>query len=177
MFAGTYCMYSHIHTCIGKIDGLIKVFEMAHDEAGHPGYVRTHERITQTMFIQRLSPRLHEYLRHCSRCRLSQIPRHHPYGSLQPILSPPEPYYTITIDFILALPVSTPERFDCLLTVTNKFTKKIALIPGREIFKAKEWALALLNRLCSPTGIYLRLSFPIETPSSYLNSRGCGLSN
>lgn len=134
--------------CIPDFDGLIKeVFEMAHDEAGHPGYIRTHERITQTLFIQRLSQRLHDYLRHCPQCRLNQTPRHKPYGSLQPILTPPEPYYTVTIDFVLALPTFTLDRFDCLLTVTDKFSKRITLILGRETFKAKDWALALLDRL------------------------------
>ena len=134
--------------CIPDYDDLVKdVFKMAHDEAGHPGYSRTHERITQTLFIQRLSQRLHEYLRHYPRCRLNQTPRHRPYGTLQPILTPAEPYYTVTIDFILALPQSTPDKYDCLLTVTDKFTKRIALIPGRGTYKAKDWALSLLNRL------------------------------
>ena len=134
--------------CIPDYDGLIKdVFEMAHDEAGHPGYSRTHERIIQMIFVQRLSQRLHEYLRHCPRCRLNQTPRHRPYGTLQPILTLAEPYYTVTIDFILALPLSTPDKYNCLLTVTDKFTKKIALIPGQETYKAKDWALSPLNRL------------------------------
>ena len=127
-------------------DGLIKeVFQQAHDEAEHPGYARTHQRITQTLFIQRLSQKLHEYLRHCPHCQLNQTPRHRPYGSLQPILLPPEPYYAITIDFILALPVLAPDKFYCMLTVTDKFSKRIALIPGRETFKAKDWALILLE--------------------------------
>lgn len=134
--------------CIPDHGSLIKdIFELAHDEAGRPGYARSHERITQTLFIQRLSQRLHEYLRYCPSCRLNQMPRHKPYGTLQPILAPAEPYYTITIDFILALPKSKPDGFDCLLTVTDKFTKKLAPIPGRETYKAKDWALLLLDRL------------------------------
>ena len=134
--------------CIPDHDNLIKeVFELAHDEAGHPGYARTHERIIQTLFIQRLSQKLHENLRHCPKCRINQTPRHKPYGVLQPIFTPLEPCHTITIDFILALPRSSPEEYDCLLTVTDKFSKKLALIPGRETYKAKDWAIALLDRL------------------------------
>lgn len=134
--------------CIPDHDSLIKeVIQQAHDETGHPGYARSHKRIIQTMFIQRLSQRLHEYLRYCPLCRLNQTPRHKPYGVLQPILAPPEPFYTITIDFILALPKSKPDQYDCLLTVTEKFTKRLALVPGNETHRAKDWALALLNHL------------------------------
>ena len=134
--------------CIPDYDCLIKdVFKIAHDEAGHPGYSRTHERIVQTLFIQRLSQRLYEYLRHCPRCCLNQTPRHRPYGTLQPILAPAEAYYIVTIDFILALPPSTPDKYDCLLTVTDKFTKRIVLIAGQATYKARDWALALLNHL------------------------------
>lgn len=110
--------------CVPDHGSLIKeVFQLAHDEAGHPGYARTHERRIQTLYIHRLPQRLHEYLRYCPRCRLNQTPRHKRYGYLQPILSPPEPYYSITIDFILTLPKSQPFNYDCMLTVTDKFSK------------------------------------------------------
>lgn len=137
-----------LRLCIPGYDGLIKeIFQLTHDETGHPGYVRSHERNTPTLFIQRLSQRLHEYLRHCPACRLNQTSRYKPYAVLQPIIIPPESYYTIRQDFIMALPKSSPEKYDCLLTVTDKFWKKLTLIPGRETYRAKDWAVALLDHL------------------------------
>lgn len=119
---------------------------MIHDDLGHPEYHRSHERLTQGLYIHRLSTKLHEYLRHCPTCQLHQTPRHKPYGSLQPIITPPSPFYTITIDFILALPESS-EGLNCALSVTDKFSKRIIFVPGKDTWKAKEWAKGLIQQL------------------------------
>lgn len=65
------------------------VFTLAHDSMGHPGYARTHERLTDSLYLPDLSKHLHEYIRHCPQCQLMQTPHHSPYGSMQPILTPP----------------------------------------------------------------------------------------
>ena len=75
-----------------------EIFRMAHDELGHPGYARTYERLTQSVYIHNMGKKLHEFIRHCPQCQANQTPRHRPYGALQPILSPPEPFNTLTID-------------------------------------------------------------------------------
>ena len=69
------------------------------------------------------------------------------YGELQNIMMPPIPFYIITIDFILALPVVTPNRFDCLLTIMDKFSKRIALALGKVTWKAKDWVNTLLDAM------------------------------
>ncbi len=67
---------------------------------------------------------------------------------MQPILSPPRPFHTITIDFILALPVSKkPDEFDSILSVTDKFSKAVTFIPGRKTMTAEDWAIGLMDRL------------------------------
>ena len=69
--------------CISDHDGLIKkVFQLAHDELGYPGYHRAHERLTQGLYIRRLSTQLHEYLRHCPMYQLHQTPHYRPYGNM-----------------------------------------------------------------------------------------------
>ncbi len=126
-----------------------EVFKLAHDEMGHPGYARTHERLTEGLYIFNMATKLHEFIRHCPHCQLNQTPRHKPYGSLQPILTPARPFHTLTIDFILALPKSLPlpDECDCALGVTDKFSKAITYIPGKSTWGAKEWAIKLLDRL------------------------------
>ena len=123
-----------------------EVFKLAHDEMGHPGYARTHERLTGSIYVYNMSTKLHEYLRHCPHCQLHQTPRHAPYGSLQPIYTPSRPFHTITIDFILALPkASTGE--DCAMSVTDKFSKALTFIAGEIRWNGTQWARALLTRL------------------------------
>lgn len=99
--------------CVPDYNGLVReMFQQAHNEAGHPDYTRTHKRLIQTLYIRRLPSLLHEFIRHCPSCKLNQTPRHRPYGFLQSILLPPEPFYMITLDFILALPQSRSDGYN-----------------------------------------------------------------
>lgn len=123
-----------------------EVFKLAHDEMGHPGYARTHEKLTEGVYIHNMSKKLHEFIRHCPNCQLNQTPRHQPYGSLQPILTPARPFHTITIDFILALPL-TAEGYDCIMSATCTLSKAVTLIPGKSTWAAKDWAIRLLDKL------------------------------
>ena len=69
-----------------------------------------------------------------------------PYRSLQPILVTARPFHTITIDFILALPRST-EDYDCVLSITDEFSKAVTLLPGKTTWSEKEWAIKVIDRL------------------------------
>lgn len=123
------------------------VFSMVHDHLGHAGYARTHQRLTENVYIHRLPSLLKDYLAHCAECRRNMTPRHCPYGSLQPIITPPQLFYMMTIDFILALPTSYPDGYDCVLSVTDKYTKKVTFVPGFFAAGAEEWADRLLRHL------------------------------
>ena len=81
------------------------IFSMSHNKS-HQGFDKTYERVSCSYFIRSLTRKLKRYLKHCPQCRVYQTRRHAPYESLQSILSPPIPFHTITIDFILALPAS-----------------------------------------------------------------------
>ena len=56
------------------------------------------------------------------------------------------PFHTVTIDFVLALPL-TEQGLDCLLTITCKFSKRLNLTAGESTYLAKEWALLVLDRV------------------------------
>lgn len=58
--------------------------------------------------------------------------RHTPYGSLRPVITPPLVFYTITIDFILALPLLKSE-FNSIITLTYKFSKKVISALDKDI--------------------------------------------
>ena len=121
------------------------VLQIAHGD-GHPGYARLLQKAS-AWYIRHVAKHVREYIRHCPSCQIYQTKRHLPYGSMQPIESPPVPFHTITIDFILSLPTSA-EGFDMAMPVTCKFTKRVTIVPGKSTWSAKEWAKALLNQLC-----------------------------
>ncbi len=123
------------------------ILELAHSSARHPGFAKCFDIISSSWYIHGLTRHLRQYLRHCPECQIFQTRRHKPYGSLQPILAPEVPFHTLTMDFILALPVSDPDNFDSIMSVTCKFSKRVTLVPGKTTWKAKDWATELLTRL------------------------------
>jgi len=54
--------------------------------------------------------------------------RYKPYGSIVLINRPLIPFYTIAIDFIITLLLTT-EGFNSLLTIIDKFLKRVLLLP------------------------------------------------
>ena len=121
------------------------IFELAHNRQHHGGFHRSYDRIATSIYMRHLTKNLQSYIEHCPDCQLNQTRRHKPYGSLMPIDRPgiAIPFHTIAMDFIPALP-TTPDGFDCLLTVTCKFSKRVLLIPGKTTWSAAEWADAFL---------------------------------
>ena len=122
------------------------IFQQAHDLHSHLKFQRTYEKIAGTYYMRHLTRRLKRYLLHCPECQLNQTKRHRPYGALQPIESPPRCHHTVVIDFVVELPV-TRDGENSLLTVTNKFSKRITMAAGKDTYKAEDWAKILLTLL------------------------------
>ena len=122
------------------------IFEAIHDSNNHLGFTRSYERIVHAYYIRNLSKRLQDYIKHCPKCQVLQTRRHRTYGSLQPILTPPIPFHTLTIDFMLAFP-KTLSGLNCMMSVTCKFSKRATVIPGQITWSGTTWAGALLERL------------------------------
>jgi hypothetical protein len=55
------------------------------------------------------------------------MPRHHPYGLLQPLPAPSKPWQSISMDFITDLLAS--QGFDAILIVVDRFTKMTHFLP------------------------------------------------
>lgn len=121
------------------------ILAIAHGE-GHPGFACCYEIVMRSWFIRGLTKVLCSFIRHCSQCLVLQTRRHPPFGSLQPIESPPVPFFTLTLDFILALPTSK-EGYNALMSVTCKFSKRVTLIEGVDTWTADQWAQVFLKRL------------------------------
>ncbi|RKF83255.1 hypothetical protein GcM1_161006, partial [Golovinomyces cichoracearum] len=96
-----------------------EIFQIAQDRFGHVCYLRTHERLNENVYIFDLGKKLRSYLFHCRECMANATRRHKPYGFLQPILSPPKLFHSLKIDFILALPKTVPNNFDCVLQLRS----------------------------------------------------------
>ena len=113
------------------------ILAMAHNFTGHQGFDRVFKSVSNCCYIRGLFKVLREYLHHCPQYQVYQTKRYMGYSSLQPIATVPQPFHTLSLDFILGLP-TTNQGLDAILSITDKFTKRISLIPGKTTHSAKK---------------------------------------
>lgn len=121
------------------------ILAIAHGE-GHLGFSRCYEIISHSWYIRGLTKLFQAIIRHCPQYLALQTRWHAPYGSLQPIESPPVPFFTLTLDFVLILPLSK-ESYNTIMSVIYKFSKRVTFIEGANTWSAEQWAYAFLNGL------------------------------
>ena len=61
------------------------------------------------------------------------------------IITPSIPGYIIIIDFVLGL-LESKLGYNMILTIIDKFSKKVDLIPGYSIWSVEEWATIFIVR-------------------------------
>lgn len=105
------------------------IFDLTHDKQGHVGFHRLYHTVVSQYHIRGLTRKLKNYLKYCPRCLTHQTKRHLPYGKLAPLPIPEAPLDVIAIDFIVGLPV-TPQGYNACITMTDRLTKRIGLLPG-----------------------------------------------
>ena len=119
---------------------------MAHDVQTHHGIDRTLDKLDQ-FYWKGMAKSVRDYVLYCPECLRNKTHRHKQYGLLKPVQTPDLPFKTVTLDFITNLPkcasiLAPGDVFDKLLTVTDKFSKAVILIPGKSTWGAEEWAIA-----------------------------------
>ena len=123
-----------------------KIFEVAHDENYHCRFHWIYKSIASTLYMYKLSRWLKHYINHCCLCQLNQIKCHITYDSMIPLISSLILMHTISINFVLALP-STEQEYNIILSVMNKFSKWVTLLPDKNTYTVTDWAKVLLDGL------------------------------
>ena len=126
---------------------------------GHPGVENTFSSIRDHFYMPRMSATVRSYVSTCPDCERKRTTHHKPYGALQPIEPPVKPFDMITIDFITKLP---PCRFqgdgyDSILTITDKVSRAVIFVHGKETWNAENWADIILQHVVRRWGIPLSI--------------------
>jgi hypothetical protein len=93
------------------------------------------------------------YVQSCPQCQRNNPVRHKPHGELQLIDPPDLPLEMITLDMVVKLPTCIFKgiEYDSFMSITDKLTKVVTLIQGREDWSAQQWAEACLVREVIPS--------------------------
>ena len=116
----------------------LRVLQYCHDSplAGHFGTQKTLELVTRKYWWPHLREFFMDYVHTCDVCCRSKIPRHRPYGLLQPLPIPIGPWKSISMDFITNLPIS--KGYHAILTMVDRLTKMAHFLPCVKNFTSQD---------------------------------------
>ncbi|KAJ3476377.1 hypothetical protein NLI96_g11201 [Meripilus lineatus] len=139
-----------------------EILHSRHDAlvAGHPGRARTLGLVSQDFSWPGMNTYVRKYVQACDVCARIKAPRHKPYGLLQPLDIPSRPWKSISMDFIVKLPIS--HGYDSIWVVCDRLTQAAHFIPTNETIDAPGLARLFLDRVFRYHGL----------PDSIVSDRG-----
>jgi hypothetical protein len=144
----------HLRLCVPE-NSVDDVISLVHS-ANHFGQNKTLSSIKMRFYFPRTRQRVHDYVNACPICQTSKHSTAKTAGLLQPIPTVPVPNHTITMDFVTGLPMSK-DGHNALLTITDKFTKCVKLIPCTDKVTAQETATLYIKHAYTTFGIPIKI--------------------
>jgi len=107
----------------------LQILRSRHDSytAGHLGHEKTIELITRDYYWPRMRQFIKEYINTCDTCSRNKSPRHKPHGKLHPLSIPPVPWSSVSMDFIVELPMS--DEYNAIYVCVDRLTKMAHFCP------------------------------------------------
>jgi len=149
---GLLCWESHI--LVPKANELrLHVLRARHNHvlAGHFGQTRTFQSVHKDYFWLKLKEFIMDYVRSCNTCMRNKARRHWPYGLLKQLPIPPQPWDSISMDFIEQLPQSNSHTE--ILVIVDRLTKQVIFIPTHQSIDALELANLFIQHVFSKHGV------------------------
>ncbi|KAJ9519233.1 hypothetical protein QJQ45_017889 [Haematococcus lacustris] len=126
-----------------------KVIHTMHDtrSAGHLGMTKTLEQVTRWFTWPGVSEDVKSYVRSCHSCKVNKSSAKKPAGLLQPLPIPERPWDSVSMDLIVKLPASGPNKYDSILVFVDRLTKMVHLVKTWESMTATQYAKLFLEHV------------------------------
>jgi len=132
-----------------------RVVQQFHDNImGHPGEWKTIELITREYWWLGIIEFVKDYIKGCATCQTTKI-RPPVKVPLKPNKIPNGVWETITMDFIVGLPVS--QGYDSILTVVDRHSKAIILSSCKATITVEQTSQLLIDNVWKRTGFPLTI--------------------
>ena len=105
----------------------------------HPGIQRTLQKVKKHFFWKGMTGNVREYVESCPVCQVEKTDHTLGRGNLQSTSIPEKKWSEVSVDFVTDLPVTRSKK-DSILTVVDKATRMVHLIPCRKSTTAAEAA-------------------------------------
>ena len=123
---------------------------------GHQGVRKTLERISRNYYFPGIRKVVKDIVTGCDTCIRNKSSRHTPYGQLTSPYTPTQPWKSISMDFVVKLPLSTEDwtkqQYDSILVVVDRLTKYAYMVPYRESSTAEDLAQVILRTIITHHG-------------------------
>ncbi|KAJ9532204.1 hypothetical protein QJQ45_003892 [Haematococcus lacustris] len=91
--------------------------------------------------------RKRSYVRSCHSCQVNKSSAKKPAGLLQPLPIPERPWDSVSMDLIVKLPASGPNKYDSILVFVDILTKMVHLVMTWESMSATQYAKLFLEHV------------------------------
>lgn len=108
--------------------------------AAHLGFPKTYNSLARRYFWNNMSRDARQYVRTCASCQRNKATTQAPTGLLQPLDIPPHRWHTITMDFAGPFHESGEGKWNMILVVVDKLTKRVHFVPAKNTDKAPDTA-------------------------------------
>lgn len=135
-------------------DAMREILKLFHDENCHIGRDRLYHAVAEHFFIPGLCNIVRDYVRTCPVCQRTKIDNSVAAGLPRAHAVPGAPWRDIAIDFVTGLPASGPNKYDCVLVVVCKFTKRAVFVPTLKTVTAEETAMLLMQHVAAHYGAF-----------------------
>ena len=124
-----------------------KTIRRHHDNeaAGHGGIAKTIDLVHRQYYWPHMREDITRYVKNCDVCQRIKATHHAPYGLLQPLEAPRQPWKSIAMDFVTGLPES--EGYDAIWVVIDRLTKMAHFTPCHTNLKAEQFGRLFLQNI------------------------------
>ena len=130
------------------------ILQECHDSvwAGHAGRDKTLEAVKRLFYWRGLAKDVTDYVHSCHTCQVSKSAATQSQGMLHTVEVSTRPWYTISCDFVTALPESV-DGYNAICTVVDRCTKMVHLIKCTDSTTAAQFAQLMLDNVFTKHGL------------------------
>jgi len=130
-----------------------RVVSLCHDTkvAGHPRRWKTLELVSRDYWWPQMSRYIGQYVGTCDLCLRTKLIRQAPVGELHPLRIPDSRWDTLSVDFVVELPLSS--GYDAVMTVVDSVSKRAHFIPTHMTVTAEGAARLFLHQVWKLHGL------------------------
>ncbi|KAJ9517295.1 hypothetical protein QJQ45_009191 [Haematococcus lacustris] len=126
-----------------------RVMRIMHDNqaAGHLGVSKTLDQVTRWFDWAGVSEDVRHYVRNCHSCQVNKASSLKPAGKLRPLPIPLRAWDSVSMDLIVKLPASGPQKYDSILVFVDRLTKMVHLVKTWESITAPQYAKLFIEHV------------------------------